>query len=217
MIHYRTNFTQVGLNNLLDNKACFLQSLLRAIDVNSEECGMCSNCLTYNKKFASQAASSQAIAIEEGERQSVLEALERVKTQCPLCFQSSCNGVRCLNKDYCFKCMGWRHGDAKQCLANNPPLGTPAKMCPYCLVIYGKDIPHSGKLLHSVAGQCPYKDRIKLILLHDTIEKRDNGESARCRIISCAKNNDLWFRYMHDNLEAIDDIHLHDEANRLRL
>ncbi|EJK60342.1 hypothetical protein THAOC_19321 [Thalassiosira oceanica] len=191
---------------------------MRAIDVESNECGMCSNCQSYNELFASQAASSQAIAIKEEERKSVLEALTRVKQNCPVCFDSACNGVQCLTAyDYCYKCLGWRHGDAKECLANNPPLGTPATMCPYCLVIYGDDIPYSGKLHHSIAGQCPYKERIKLILLHDTIDKRDNGASARLRITSCAKNNDLWFKYMHENLEAIEDIHLHEQANQLRL
>lgn len=208
MKFYTTYFKQAGLSEILDSKECLRRSLMKAIGVESEECGMCSNCLKYNVQAAAKAASQKAIRVEEEIRNSVLESLESMTQACPACFDVSCNGVKCLAGNHCFKCLGERHGDAKQCLANKPSLGDPVKMCPYCLVIYGNDIPYSGISQHNSAGECPYKERVKLVLLHDTIGKNDNGETARLRIESCAKNNQLWFRHMHDNLEAIRDINL---------
>ena len=188
---------------------CLRKQLYHHFNIRSTACLYCSNCKKHNVIQHAADAANHILSTEQQNVNIVLQALLVMKHSCFICRRTECDGVsRCLDKQICYAC----HAPVRRnfhrrelCPACHPIIDTKSQSCPRCFLATSKLIPDRGSREDHQHDKCPYKKRIKRVLLYSVENKLDGGTSARNLLVSTLSNHTHWFSVMAKNITSINN------------
>jgi len=215
--YYSRLFSMHGYKQLMGKNQCIRRLLFAQFGIDSSSCNACSKCLSHNNINKSALQAKTAINAEEQNIQTVLCALRVMEQTCYVCRAKSCDGVSCRPPySYCYAC----HGNSRQndhprqtCPVDHPQrVDTHKQSCGYCYMAISDRIANRGALEQHKQNSCPWKKRVKRVLLYAHENLSDKGVSARQFLSSALTNHSRWFTAMATNIQKID----YDRRNNSR-
>lgn len=179
-------FSRAGYKNVMNGGKCLRREIFLQIGIESEDCGMCSKCLTDNEIVVTSVVANDLLKQMVETKTAVHGYMRDLIAKCPYCGGTGCNGIGCAPNHPCFGCH--RVGCQKAtCRLSNPEkkkelfrvrAGDVHLFCSYCFApktsqqfrdgmegtqIFHKDDrgPNGENIQH-----CTFKDRVKRVLLY---------------------------------------------------
>ena len=185
------------------------KSLLKKCGIDSPDCNNCTRCIENNPAAKAAIEAREAQRKEMEDRAFVLGKLKELDERCEACRRPDCSGLECLPSPppgvvRCYRCHGVNHYSTSCQLFN---LSTHSKCCPYCLLLFDKEISKTGMEFHNAKGRCPLRDRVKRVLLSSVIGKGDSGASAKILVEPCMMNPRIWFEKMAFSFKLMSAMH----------
>lgn len=215
-----TLFHPSGFKRIMDGNQCIRKALLATIDVDSNDCDMCSWCTSNNPLLAGADEALEYINQQNEDKRYVLENLPQLLDRCAACNNERgvCYGNECLvnYQERCIKC----HGEFQTTLREHQRICKATSItlygkstCIYCFLHQDakgelpNDFPTTECGNEQSRLKCPLGDRVRRILLYDIQNNHlnDDGSMAQVRLKTTGRSSELWYQTMAKNMRQMTE------------